>query len=92
MCEAAMSEEKENVNGVWVCQFEMWVWWVSKNDLLARFGCCGGTVVEAEEREEIEEEEEDKGKKKIKEKIWVSFNAVCWILDTARYLNFREGN
>ena len=92
MCEVAMGEEKENVNGVWVCEFEMWVSWVSKNDLLAGFGCCGGTVVVAEEREEIEEEEEeDKGRKKIKEKIWVSFNAVCWVLDTASCLNFREG-
>ena len=51
MCEAAMSEEKENVNGVWVCEFEMWVSWVSKDDLVAGVGCCGGTMVVAEERE-----------------------------------------
>ena len=48
-------------------------------------------MVVAEEREEIEEEEEDKGKKKKKKKIWVSFNAVCWVLDIATCLNFREG-
>jgi hypothetical protein len=34
---------------------------------------------------EIEEEKE----KRKKEKIWMSFNAVCWVLDTARCLNFR---
>ena len=61
MCEAAMGEEKENVDGVWVCEFEMWVSWVSKNDLVAGVGCFGGTVVVVEEREEIEE------KKKIRE-------------------------
>ena len=37
-----MGEEKENVNGVWVCEFEMWVSWVSKDDLVAGVGCCGG--------------------------------------------------
>ena len=86
-----MGEEKENVDGVWVCEFEMWVSWVSKNDLVAGFGCCGGTVVVVEEREEIEEEEEDKGRKKKNEKIWMNFNAVCWMLNTAGCLNFREG-
>jgi hypothetical protein len=30
--EAAMGEEKENVDGVWVCEFEMWVSWVSKKE------------------------------------------------------------
>ncbi|GMY06433.1 hypothetical protein FCV25MIE_01672 [Fagus crenata] len=77
--EAAMGEEKENVDGVWVCEFKVWVLWVSKNDLVAGVGCCGGTMVVAEEllcrggtlvlaeeREEIEEEEEDKGRKKKK--------------------------
>ena len=65
-----MGEEKENVDGVWVCEFKVWVLWVSKNDdLVAGVGCCGGTVVVAEEREEIEEEEEDKGRKKEKKKI-----------------------
>ncbi len=53
-------------NGVWICQFEVWVLWVSKNDLVARVGCCGGG---RREIEEIEEKEEDKGKKKKKEKI-----------------------
>jgi hypothetical protein len=62
--EAAMGEEKENVDGVWVYEFEIWVLWVSKNDLVAGVGCCGGTVVVAKEREEIKEEEEDKGRKK----------------------------
>ena len=80
MCEVAMGEEKENVNGVWVCEFEMWVSWVSKNDLLAGFGCCGGTVVVAEEREEIEEEEDkERKKKKEKEKITVRVNAFNWV-------------
>jgi hypothetical protein len=51
-----------------VCEFEVWVLWVSKNDLVAGVDCCGGTVVVAEEREEIEKEEEDKGRKKKKEK------------------------
>ena len=45
-----MGEEKENVDGVWVCEFKVWVLWVSKNDdLVAGVGCCGGTVVVAEE-------------------------------------------
>jgi hypothetical protein len=37
-------------DGVWVCEFEVWVLWVSKNDLVAGVGCCGGTVVVVEER------------------------------------------
>jgi hypothetical protein len=44
-----MVEEKENVDGVWVCEFKVWVLWVSKNDLVAGVGCCGGIVVVAEE-------------------------------------------
>ena len=45
-----MGEEKDNVDGVWVCEFKVWVLWVSKNDdLVAGVGCCGGTVVVAEE-------------------------------------------
>ena len=40
MCEAAMGEEKKNVDGVWVCEFEVWVLWVFKNDLVAGVSCC----------------------------------------------------
>ncbi|GMY25942.1 hypothetical protein FCV25MIE_21184, partial [Fagus crenata] len=28
-----------------VCEFEVWVLWVSKNDLVVGVDCCGGTVV-----------------------------------------------
>jgi hypothetical protein len=74
-----------NLNGFlilfWVCEFEVWVLWVSKNDLVVGVDCCGGTVVVAEEREEIEEEKEDneRKKKKEKEKITVRVNAVNWV-------------
>ena len=47
---------------------------------------CGGGRRERRDRVE----EEDKGRKK-KKKIWVNFNVVCWVLDTFRCLNFREG-
>jgi hypothetical protein len=52
----------------WVCEFEVWVLWVFKNDLVAGVDCCGGTVVAVEETEQIEEEEEDKERKKKKRK------------------------
>ena len=72
-----MGEEKENIDSVWVYEFEMWVLWVSKNDLVAGVDWCDGTVVVVEEREEIKEEEEDKGRKK------------CWHLGHWAGLNRR---
>ena len=48
---------------------------------------CGGGRRERRDRVE----EEDKGRKKKKKKIWVNFNVVCWVLDTSKCLNFREG-
>ena len=75
-----MGEEKENVDGVWVCEFKVWVLWVSKNDLVAVVGFCGGTVVVAEEREEIEEEEEDKASvKEQKKKGVLTFKLTAFV-------------